>query len=50
MPSTCEALVVVYCYGASASYLEGRRRTLLVRDMQVGWKVGDDAVCVFVCV
>jgi hypothetical protein len=31
-------------------YLEGRRRTLLVRDMQVGWKVGDDAVCVFVCV
>jgi hypothetical protein len=56
VPSTCEALSVVmmmllllYC-GEMAGYLVGRRRTLLVREVVVGWMVRDDAVWVFVCV
>ena len=50
--STCEALYVsmVMCCDGVVGYLVGRRRTLLVRDVQVGWMVRDDAVCVFVCV
>jgi hypothetical protein len=38
-----------YC-GEMAGYLVGRRRTLLVREVVVGWMVRDDAVWVFVCV
>jgi hypothetical protein len=58
VPSTCEALSVMvvvvlfllsYC-GEMADYLVGRRRTLLVREVVVGWMVRDDAVWVFVCV